>query len=133
MANYHLSAKDIMQVEIATILADATVQDAAQIMRREGVRSLVVLPRDASDPPGIVTYTDIVYKVLAEGRSSQQTYVFEIMTKPAVTIPPTMKVKYIARLFRQVNIGHAPVIDGGRLLGIVSMTDLITEVVTESA
>jgi CBS domain-containing protein len=44
-----------------------------------------------------------------------------------------MEVKHIARLFRQIKIGHAPVVDGGRLLGMVSMTDLITEVITEPA
>jgi CBS domain-containing protein len=53
------------------------------------------------------------------------------MTKPAITIPPSMDVKHIARLFRQTRIGHAPVVDGGKLLGVVSMTDLVTEVINE--
>jgi CBS domain-containing protein len=71
--------------------------------------------------------------VLAEGLDPTKVQIDAVMTKPAITIPPTMEVKHIARLFRYAHIGHAPVVDGGKLLGIVSMTDLITEVITEPA
>ncbi|HEC22290.1 MAG TPA: CBS domain-containing protein [Chloroflexi bacterium] len=131
LANYHLRAEDIMQVEVATILDDATVSEAAEQMRLEGVRSLIIEPHDAGDPYGIVTYTDIVKRVLAEGRDPDQVHVYEIMTKPAIVISPRMKVQYIARLFCQANIGHVPVVESGSLRGMVSMTDLITEVIAE--
>ena len=133
MANYKLAAKDIMQVEVATILGDATVQDAASIMRLEGVRSLIVVPRDASDSFAIITYSDIVTNVLADGRDPGKVFVYEIMTKPLIVVPPSMQVEHIARLFRQTKVGHVPVVDCGKLLGVVSMTDLITEVINESA
>ena len=58
-------------------------------------------------------------------------HVHQVMTKPLITIPPDMQVEYIARLFAQSKVGHAPVMDCGELLGIVSMTDLVTEVITE--
>lgn len=131
MANYNLRAKDIMQVEIATIVSDASVAEAVAQMRLEGVRSLIVKPHHEHDPYAIVTYSDIVYKVLAEGLDPAQVPVYEVMTKPAVTIQPEMQVQYIARLFRQTGIGHAPVVDCGELVGVVSMTDLITEVIAE--
>lgn len=133
MTNYHLRARDIMHREIATILDDSTVQEAAAQMRLEGVRSLIVVPHDAEDSYAIITYADIVSKVLADGRDPSAVRVDEVMTKPTITIPPTMEVKHIARLFRQTKIGHAPVIDAGKLVGVVSMTDLITEVITEPA
>jgi len=131
MANYNLNASDIMQVEVATILGDATVQEAASVMRLEGVRSLIVVPRNDGDSLAIITYSDIVSKVLAEGRDPEKVLVHQIMTKPLVVVPPTMRVEHIARLFRQTGIGHVPVIDCGQLLGMVSMTDLITEVISE--
>lgn len=131
VGKYQLTARDIMQIEVATILGDATISDAAEMMRLEGVRSLLIVPRNDNDPYGIVTYSDIVSKVLAEGLNPKELTVDEIMTKPLVTVPPNLPAKYIARLFHQTRIGHVPVFDGGKLLGIVSMTDLITEVITE--
>jgi CBS domain-containing protein len=133
MANYHLRAQDIMHIEVATILDDATVMEAASQMRLEGVRSLIIEPHDRDDPYGIITYSDIVKQVLSAEKDPSTVRVYEIMTKPAIVVHPSMQVKYIARLFHQTGIGHVPVIDCGTLLGVVSMTDLITEVITEPA
>jgi CBS domain-containing protein len=133
VANYDLTARDIMQVEIAAILGDATIVDAAAQMRYEGVRSLLIVPRNPSDPYAIITFSDIVNQVLAHGHDPAMMQVHEVMTKPLITVPPDMRVEYIARLFQQSKIGHVPVMDCGELLGIVSMTDLVTEVITERA
>ena len=131
MANYILHARDIMQVEVATILGDMTVSEAAALMRFEGVRSLLIERRTPDDPYGIITYSDIVHKVLAEGYDPELIEVSRIMTKPLITLSPDLKVEYIARLFKQSGIGHAPVMDEDKVIGIVSMTDLVTEVITE--
>ncbi len=131
MAHYHLTARSIMHQDLVTILSDASIQDAADQMRFEGVRSLIVEPLDDGDPYAIVTYSDIVREVLADGLDPADVTVDQIMTKPAVTIAPDLKVEYIAKLFRQMEIGHAPVIENGIVIGIVSMTDLITEVISE--
>ncbi len=133
MANYHLCARDIMQTEIASILSELSVQDAAALMRHNGVRSLIVEKDSDDDAYGIVTYADIVNKVLAHGFDPAEVSVEEIMTKPLIVVDPTLRVELVARLFAQNNIGHAPVIDDHQLVGIVSMTDLITEVITEPA
>lgn len=133
MANYHLRARDIMHAEVATILDDATITEVAIQMRLEGVRSLIVVPHDKEDPFAIITYADIVSKVLAEGRNPSLVHVDEIMTKPAITVAPGMSVMYIARIFRQMKIGHLLVAEGHRLLGVVSMTDLVTEVIADPA
>src|SRR5205809_120959 len=122
-----------MHTEVATILDDGTISEAASQMRIEGTRSLIVVPHNADDSYGIITYADIVSKVLAEGRDPTMMRVDEVMTKPAITIAPGMEVKHIARLFRATRIGHAPVVDGSKLLGMVSMTDLIVEVINEPA
>lgn len=120
-----------MQVEVATILSDMSVSEAVSHMRFEGVRSLLVEPRTPADPYGIITYSDIVYKVLAEGYDPEKIEVSRIMTKPLITLSPELTAEYIARLFKQSNIGHAPVIEDEKVIGIVSMTDLVTEVIPE--
>ena len=131
MANYHLRARDIMQTDLATILPEHTVQDAAALMRHNGVRSLIVEKESDDDAYGIITYADIVDKVLAYGFDPAEMRVDEIMTKPLIVVNPSLKVEMIARLFGHANIGHAPVIEDHQIIGIVSMTDLITEVITE--
>ncbi len=131
MANYDLRAKDIMQVEVASVPPETTVQAAALRMKREGVRSLIVERSGPDDPYGIVTYSDIVSKVLALGMDPAEVSVEEIMVKPLVVVNPSLKVEHVARLFAQSGIGHAPVISGHRLVGVISKTDLIVEVITE--
>ena len=131
MANYHLTAADLMQVEVATILDDASIKMAASLMRLEGVRSLIIVPHDETDAYGILTYSDIVFKVLAEGKSPDEVKVYEVMTKPIISVQPNLRLEYIARLFRQTAIGHIAVVEGNKLLGILSMTDLVTEGITE--
>lgn len=128
---YDLRAKDVMQVEVATILDDASVTEAAHVMRVEGVRSLVVEPHHVDDPYGIITFSDIVTRVLAEGRNSAKVQVFEVMTKPVITINPEMEVKYIAKMFQLTGVSHLPVMEGRKLAGIISMTDLVTEMIAE--
>ncbi len=131
MANYNLRARDIMQVEIASVPPETSVLAAALIMKREGVRSLIVDRVDADDAYGIVTYSDIVSKVLAWGMEPGEVTVEEIMIKPLVVVNANLKVEHVARLFAQTGIGHAPVISDHKLVGVISKTDLIVEVVTE--
>jgi CBS domain-containing protein len=131
MANYHLCARDIMQTDVATVLPELTVQDAAALMRNQGVRSLVVEKETDDDAYGLITYADIVTKVLAHGFDPAEVRVDEVMTKPLIVVNPSLKVEMIARLFAQHRVGHAPVIEDHKLVGIVSMTDLVVEVITE--
>ena len=133
MANYHLCARDIMQTEVATVLAELSVQDAAALMRHQGVRSLVVEKDSDDDAYGLITYADIVTKVLAHGFDPAEIRVDEVMTKPLIVVNASLKVEMIARLFAHHRVGHAPVIEDHRLVGIVSMTDLVVEVITEPA
>ena len=130
MANYHLCARDIMQTDVATVLPELTIQDAAALMRHHGVRSLVVEKDSDDDAYGLITYADIVTKVLAYGFDPAEMRVDEIMTKPLIVVNPSLKVELVARLFANHKIGHAPVIEDHKLVGIVSMTDLVVEVIT---
>ncbi len=119
-----LKAKDVMTTEVVTISGAATVAEAVQLMKEKGLRALIVERRNEDDAYGIVTETDIVYKVLAYGKDPASIQVHEIMTKPCIVVNPDLGVEYVARLFANTGIRRAPVIKES-LLGIVSVSDLI--------
>ena len=116
--------KDIMTKEVVTIAGDATVAAAIKLMIAKHVRALVVEARGEDDAYGIVTETDIVYKVLAYDKDPGVVKVHEIMTKPCVVVNPNLGVKYCARLFANIGIRRAPVIQQ-KLLGIITVTDIL--------
>ena len=119
-----MKAEQIMTKDVVTIRGSATVAEAVQKMKEKGLRALIVEPRNETDPYGMVTETDIVYKVAAYGHDPKQMRVYEIMTKPCVVVNPELGVEYVARLFAQTRIRRAPVIKGG-LLGIISVSDIL--------
>ena len=119
-----MKAEEIMTKEVVTIRGSATVAEAVGLMKERGLRSLVVEPRHETDPYGLVTETDIVYKVAAFGHDPKQMRVYEIMTKPCVVVNPELGVEYVARLFAQTHIRQAPVIKDG-LRGIISVSDIL--------
>jgi CBS domain-containing protein len=117
-------AKEIMTTEVVSIQGSATIAEAVKLMKDKGLRTIIVEPRSEDDPYGIVTETDIVYKVAAYGNDPKQMRVYEIMTKPCIVINPDLEVEYVARLFAQTRIRFAPVIQDG-LLGVVSVSDIL--------
>lgn len=119
-----LKAKDIMTTEVVTIAPSATVAEAVALMKEKGLRALIVERLNEEDAYGIVTETDVVYKVVAQGLSLQSVLVREIMTKPCIVVNPDLSVENVARLFALTGIRRAPVIRE-RLLGIVSVTDIL--------
>ena len=119
-----LTAQDIMTPEVTTISGSATVAEAVAVMKDKGLRALIVDRRTESDPYGMVTETDIIYKVAAHGKDPKSVRVYEIMTKPCIVVRPDLGVEYVARLFANARIRRAPVIEG-KLLGIISVSDLL--------
>nr|WP_238568977.1 CP12 domain-containing protein [Xenococcus sp. PCC 7305] len=113
-----------MTTSVVTISGSATVADAVKVMKEKGLRALIVEPRSDRDPYGIVTETDVIYKVAAYGNDPKKMRVFEIMTKPCITMQPNLGVEYAARLFANTRTRRAPVIEG-KLLGIVSVSDIL--------
>ena len=119
-----MKAREIMTKDVVTIRGSATVAEAVKLMKEKGLRALVVEPRHEMDPYGLVTETDIIYKVAAFGHDPKKMHVYEIMTKPCVVVNPELGVEYVARLFAQTHIRRAPVIQGS-LLGIISISDIL--------
>ncbi len=121
-----MQAADIMTKDVVTIRGSATVAAAVNLMRDKGLRALIVERRHDQDAYGIVTETDIVYKVTAFGKDPKKVRVYEIMTKPCIVVNPDLAVEYVARLFASTGIRRAPVIQD-TLLGIISVTDILTK------
>ncbi|MFB2937397.1 CP12 domain-containing protein [Aerosakkonemataceae cyanobacterium BLCC-F154] len=119
-----LKASEIMTKEVVTIRGSATAAEAVKLMREKGLHTLIVERRHDQDAYGIVTDSDIVYKVAAFGLDPKKVRVYEIMTKPCVVVNPDLGAEYVARLFANTNIRIAPVIKD-KLLGIISISDIL--------
>lgn len=121
---------DVMVLDYAIIEGTATVAEALAIMKNRNVRSLIVAKRNEDDELGIVMVRDIAEHVLAPDRSPDRTNVYEIMSKPVVSVPPDMNIRYCARLFHRLGIATAPVVAGDEIKGIVGYDQLVLEGLT---
>ncbi|WP_016952406.1 CBS domain-containing protein [Anabaena sp. PCC 7108] len=119
-----LTAADVMTKDVAMIRSSATVKEAVNLMRARDWRALIVDRRHEQDAYGIITESDIVYKVIAYSKDPNKVRVYEIMTKPCIVVNPELSVEYVARLFANHHLRRAPVISG-HLLGIISLTDIL--------
>jgi len=120
-----LKVRDVMANAYAIVDGLTTVHEAIHIARQTQVKALIVRKRHEDDEYGIVLMNDIAKKVLAQNRSPKRTNVYEIMTKPALSVDPNMKLKYCARLFERFGISRAPVIDHGNVIGMVSYNNIV--------
>ncbi|OCH19242.1 CBS domain-containing protein [Aliivibrio sp. 1S128] len=102
-----------------------TVTEGIQLAKQKQVKALIVKKRHDDDEYGIVLMNDIAKKVLAQNRPTERTNIYEIMTKPALSVSPDMNVKYCARLFERFGISRAPVIKNGQIVGMVSYNNIV--------
>lgn len=116
---------DVMKKEIDIVDGKLTVKEALLAMRYPETRALIIDKRDENDEYGMVLLTDIAKKVLATDRSAERTNLYEIMAKPVLSVHPKMDIRYCAQLLERFSIMRAPVIDEGRVVGIVGYHDLV--------
>ncbi|WP_300457539.1 CBS domain-containing protein [Desulfobacula sp.] len=119
--------RDVMNKQILTVDGMATAREAAAIMRSERVFSLLVTKRHENDAWGILVVQDFVKGVIIPGRSPDDVNVYEIMTKPIITVPADMDIRYAARLIYRAGIRRAPVEDKGEIVGMISLSSLILD------
>ncbi len=122
-----IRAKDVMQKEIVSIDGMATAKEAAAKMRSEKVTSLLVNKRHPDDAWGILVVQDFIKGVIMADRYSAEVHVYEIMTKPIITVPADMDIRYVARLIHRAGIRRAPVEECGELIGMISLSSLILD------
>ena len=117
---------DVMSPQLHSIDGLATVSDAIALMQRHDVGALAVNRRDETDEVGLLVVSDIAQHVIAQHRSPERVNVYEIMSKPALTLPPDMLIRYAVRLLVQFKVSRAVVVDQERNpVGFVTMRDLV--------
>ena len=116
---------EVTQTSLHMVSGLASVQNAIEEMQRHSVSSLVIERRDDDDEYGVVTVHDIAAKVVSINRSAERTSVYEVMTKPVLTLNSDMNVKYAIRLLARLGFTRALVTSGGDLLGLVTLRDLV--------
>src|SRR6266571_563904 len=114
---------EIMTQSPVTIQADATAREAAGLMRDREIGSLVVV--ETGKPMGIVTERDIVTKVAAPDKQPSRVLVRDIMTSPVVVVHPHEEVAEAAKLMSQRKIRRLPVVQEGKLVGMITENDII--------
>ena len=124
--NYQ-SAKDVMSKKVIMIDGMATAKEAVELMRKEKVESLIIKKRNPQDACGIVNVHDFIKGVIIKDKTSEEVNLFEIMTKPVISVPADMDSRFVASLLTNVGIRMAPVEENGNYIGMISLSDLILE------
>ena len=125
MSGTVIRVADVMTAELRKINGLASVREALDRMQASGTNSLVIERRHEGDEYGFVTVYDVAERVISANRSVERTSVYEIMTKPALTLGAEMNIKYAIRLLARLDVRRALVTRGGDVVGFVSQRDMV--------
>ena len=120
-----IRVREVMKKDFDMIDGRITVMDALRTMKHVETKSLIVNKRHDDDEYGMVLISDIGKYVLAKDRSPERVNVYEIMAKPLLSVDPDMDIRYCARYFENFGLSRAPVVEKGKVIGIVSFTDMV--------
>jgi len=122
-----IRVRDVMKQNYNRVEGTDTVQSALQKMEHHDSHVLIVNKRDDNDEYGLVLLADIAKKVIAKDRSPERVNLYEIMSKPVISVRADMDIRYCARLFDRFGLHIAPVVedDCGKLIGTVSYNDIV--------
>jgi CBS domain-containing protein len=109
--------------EVLTVAADTTVRDAVSLLAERRIGALPVMRGD--EVAGIMSERDIIYCLRTDGADVLDWPVERIMTAPAITVERDKQVLSALSLMTQRRIRHLPVVEGGRIIGLVSIGDLV--------
>jgi CBS domain-containing protein len=122
-----IRVRDIMRTDFASIHGSETVKDALIKMKSNKTSVLVVEKRHEFDDYGLITSGDIARHVLAKDKAPDRVNVYEIMTCPVIQVNPEMDIRHCSRLFSNYNLVRAPVIENGKVIGMVSPNALVLD------
>jgi len=117
-----LKVEDVMVESVITVDSDSSVMKAVKIMNEYEIGCLVVIRRGRA--VGIITERDLLKRVIAKSKSPSRTRVREIMTKPLIAGEPGMDLEDATRLMFERKIKKLPVVEDGKLLGLITLTDV---------
>jgi CBS domain-containing protein len=116
---------------IYSVTPDAPVLEAIRLMAEHSVGALLVMQGDKL--AGIVSERDYARKVILKGRSSSDTPVKQIMTAEVISVEPGQSTQQCMQIMTERRVRHLPVVEGGRVLGMLSIGDLVRAVLAEQA
>ena len=103
----------------------STVADAIDALRAADAECVIVQKRHDDDEYGIVLLSDIARKIIASDRSPDRVNLYEIMSKPVISVRPNMDIRYTARMFENFGLSMAPVLRRGEVLGLVTYREIV--------
>ena len=114
--------------ELWSVSPQATVFEAIKLMAEHNIGALLVMSGGRLD--GIFTERDYTRKVALQGKTSKETSVFEILSKKCVTVSPDYSVEDCMRMMTENRVRHLPVVEGGYVVGIISIGDLVNWIIS---
>jgi len=118
-----IPVREIMSTKVVSSQQDETVQKVAHRMKDNEVGSTIIMSGD--EVVGIVTERDIVRKVVAKDMPVDRVKAEEIMTSPIIEVVPDLEINEVARKMRKNEVKKLPVVDNGKVMGVVTQSDLI--------
>ena len=114
---------------VVTVTPEMTVLEAIKVLAVEDVGAVIVMT--GNQLVGILSERDYTRKVILQGRASNTTRVEEIMTANVVVVNPRTKARDCMALMTEKQIRHLPVVDGGRVVGMVSIRDIVSDIIAD--
>ena len=122
------TVEEIMTSPVVTVTASMPIEDALHLMREKKIHSVVVEPNQPGGAYGIMTQRDVLKKVVAADRPLFHVTVSDLMSSPLITVSPDTTIKQCSIIMLDANIRRAVVMKSGKLVGIVSDTDIFQSV-----
>lgn len=120
-----IRVRDVMKYEVDVVDGMMTVTEALKSMKYPDTRTLIVDKRYEDDEYGVVMFRDMAKKVLARDHSPNRVNIYEIMSKPVLSVHPDMDIRYCTRLFDRFGLSRAPVLERNKIIGLVSYSDIV--------
>jgi CBS domain-containing protein len=117
-----LRAKDVMVKDIVKVGSCALVDNAVKVMNKNNIGCLII--EDNGETRGIVTQRDLLKKVLEKARDPRKLVVSDIMTKKLIVGSPDMEIHEAARLMFQKKIKKLPIVENGKLVGLITLSNI---------
>jgi len=112
-----------MVEDVITVEEGATAKEVAELMNKHEIGCLIVMKM--GKPAGIVTERDLVKRILLESKDPEKTKISEIMSKPLIVGKPQMELEQTVRLMVEQKIKKLPVTQDGKLVGLITLTDIL--------
>jgi CBS domain-containing protein len=125
------SVLNVKGAEVWSVPPDSTVYDALSLMAEKDVGALVVVSEGRI--AGMFSERDYARKVILHGKTSRETLVREVMTSPVVTVTPDQTVNECMQIMTRHRIRHLPVVEGEKLVGVISIGDLVNSIISAQA